>query len=246
MPRQLPGVIDLIKDSWTLFTTTWNDSVKISIWFLYFGLVNFLLFFLQKFSPAATTLLSIPVSLAIGIVAYWVGVRLMRAMLQLESGKKIDFSKEESMRTWNLLLPNLWVGILQMLIVLGGTVLFIIPGIYLGVALSFAQLFVIDQGLRGMKALGASRDLIKGRWWGTAWRLFATGIIFGLGVSIATGIVFSAMTMIAGPAEALAKNPDPLFLGTRVLFTSIIQAAVLPLFVGLHVKIYRALLATRD
>lgn len=241
MSSPLPSSIDLLKQSWLLYTATWNDSLKLSIWFLYFGLVTFFLSLIEKFSPAAAALLTIPVSLAIVIVAYWVGVRLIQTMLHLESGRKPDTSKEESLRAWNLLLPNLWVGILQALIVIGGTILFVLPGIFFAIALSFSQLFLIDQGLRGMKAIKASRALVKGRWWPTAWRLCTTGLAFGLSVTIITGLGFAALLLIAGPAESFSKHPDPLFTGTQALFSSIVQAAVLPLFIGLHIKIYRAL-----
>lgn len=245
MPQLLPSSLDLLKDSWRLYITTWNESLKISIWFLYFGLIAFVLSIIEKFSPSASTLFEIPVSLAIGIVAYWVGVRLIQGMLCLEAGKKIDFSKEESRRAWNLVLPTLWVAILQTLVVIGGFMLFIFPGVFFVIALSFSQMIVIDQGVRGMQAIKASRDLVKGRWSQTAWRLFVTSFALGLAVMVVTALGFVALMLIAGLAESIAKQPDPLFTGTQSLFSSIIQAAILPLFIGLHVKIYRALQRTR-
>lgn len=245
MPNKpLPSVFDLIRDSWKLYTTTWNESVKLSMWFLYFGLVDFLISLITKFSPLAGNIIEIPLSLIIAIVAYWVAIRLIRGMLKLEAGGKIDMSKEESRRAWNLFFPNLWVGLLQVLIILGASLLLIIPGIYFMIALSFAQIILIDQNIRGFAAISASHELVKGRWWETAWMVVGTGFILGLIVALATSILMSIVMLVAG-VTTIGANSDPLFIGTTDLLTAIVQAAVLPLFIGLQIKIYRALQGTK-
>ena len=242
--KPLPSIIDLIRDSWNLYTTTWNDSVKLSMWFLYFGLVDFTIALIIKFSPVAGNLIDIPVSIILVILEYWIVIRLIRGMLKLEAGGKLDLSKEESARCWNLFLPNLWVGLLQTLIILGASLLLIVPGIYFIVALSFTQMILIDQNIRGMTAISASRELVKGRWWSTAWTVLATGFVFGLMVALATAFLM-ALVMIVSGVTSVSANPDPLFIGTTNLLSAIVQAAVMPLFIGLQVKIYRALQKTQ-
>ncbi|HBD04937.1 TPA: hypothetical protein DCZ32_00580 [Candidatus Uhrbacteria bacterium] len=61
--------------------------------------------------------------------------------------------------------PMLWLTILNGLIVLGFTGLFIVPGIYIGVAFMFVYYVHFAEGARGFGALMRSKDLIKGNWW---------------------------------------------------------------------------------
>lgn len=245
MPSSLPSVVDLIKDSWTLFVKSWNDTVKISIWFMYFGFAQFAAALVEKSSPWAGFGLTILVAIGVAVFGVWIAIRLMRAVLAIDAGGKIDFSPAELQRSWELFVPLLLVGILNGLIVLGGTVLLIIPGIFLAVALSFAQLLVLDKGLRGTDAIAASYRLVKDRWWATFWRQIAIGVVFGIGIAIVTNILSTMISAVAGPRTFTPDSPDPLVSGTFMLFQSIIQAAVLPLIVIAEVKIYRALQGAR-
>jgi hypothetical protein len=61
----------------------------------------------------------------------------------------------------------LWVTFLGALLAVLGLFLLIIPGVYLYVAFAVAVPVLLTEGLKGRKALGRSRRLVKGRWWGT-------------------------------------------------------------------------------
>jgi hypothetical protein len=58
----------------------------------------------------------------------------------------------------------LWVTILLAISIVVGFVLLIIPGIFLLVALAFAPLIVVLEGVRGSQALKQSYQYVKGRW----------------------------------------------------------------------------------
>ena len=51
--------------------------------------------------------------------------------------------------------------------VLLGSILFVIPGIYLYVAFTVAVPVLLVEGAGPWRALGRSRQLVQGRWWGT-------------------------------------------------------------------------------
>lgn len=246
--KQLPGAGALMRDAWTFFITQWNECLKITVWFLYVGLIQFGLSILSSVSPFFA-LIYVPGEIAVAVLSLWVAVRTIQVILQLEAGKKASYSKEASSGAWRLILPLLWVGILESLIILGGLVVLIIPGLYFTVVLCFSSLFLIDDDAHGTAALGKSRDLVKGRFWATLWRLFAGGFVFGVGLMIVTGVLFALLTLIAGPSHLLALNDanelSPLAQGTIDLFQSIIQAAVVPLFLGYQIKLYRALRKTQ-
>lgn len=68
---------------------------------------------------------------------------------------------------WKYCLPLAWVGSLYMGIVLTGLTLFVIPGIFLGMSLSLCFYTMLDEDLRGMDAVMASRFYMRGHWWNT-------------------------------------------------------------------------------
>jgi hypothetical protein len=72
--------------------------------------------------------------------------------------------------------------------VLAGLVLFVIPGIWLGVRGYFAAQAAALDGLGPRAALRASSDAVQGNWWRTLGCLAATAFLFGLTGSIAIGI----------------------------------------------------------
>jgi hypothetical protein len=77
-----------------------------------------------------------------------------------------------------------WVCILELLAVIGSFFMLIIPGIWLGLALSFVvYVFVIEQR-RGIDALRQSKDYVKGYWWAVAGRVLLLGLLFLVAIII--------------------------------------------------------------
>jgi hypothetical protein len=249
--KQLPGVIPLLKDSWKFFTSKWNDSLKITIWLVYIGLVQLALTLLSTISPFFT-FIYIPAEAAVLVVSLWVGVRILQVMLDLEAGKKPSYSKDTANHAFRLILPLLWIGALNLLIVFGGTVLFILPGIYFAIVLSFSNFFLIEDGAHGTAALAKSRDLVKGRFWATTWRLLAGGFVFFVGTTFILSILFTLIALVAGPQHLVGLSSDasyyelsPLAQGTIDLLQAIVQAALMPLIAAYVIKLYRALRRTQ-
>ena len=66
-----------------------------------------------------------------------------------------------------------FLGLIKTVLILIGFLLLIIPGIYLSVQWMFAELLVIDKGLRPLEALKASSELTKGY----RWKLFLFSLV---------------------------------------------------------------------
>ena len=248
MLKPLPGAWSLITDSWTFFTKTWNDTVKVSIWFLYGGLAYFGSSVIDAYMPE----LSILSFLLMLVAAFFMIIgqfRLLKAVLAIESGKSYPVNRAEIETAVRSFPSAFWIMLLQALIVLAGMVLLILPGIYLSILLTFSTLMFFAYGKRGTNALQASRELVNGRWWGTFGRLLLGGLVFGIGVGIVAGIAALILTILARPltgaAMAEGSSRDILFQGSLDLFQAVIQAAVMPLFVAFQVKVFRALERTR-
>lgn len=242
--KPLPGVGQLISDSWKLFTTTWNTSVKTSSLLIYVGLAYFVGGLLMRVNENLA-LLSGVISVGGSIFTVWISTRVILTMLNLEAGKQPMPAVEEGKKAWNLFLPLIWVGFLTGLVVFGASLLFILPGIYFGVALYFSQIILVDQGTRGTQALGASRALVRGRWWATFGRLLVVGFVFGLLLFVVMGVVIGGLAVLIGSSSLTNGPSDPLVAGILQLIQMVIVAAFMPLMTGFQVKMYRALQKTR-
>ncbi|MFA5935904.1 MAG: hypothetical protein WC787_03565 [Patescibacteria group bacterium] len=243
--KPLPGAWSLITDSWKLFTSTWNTSIKTSSLLIYVGLAYFVGGLLMKVNENLAVLSGV-ISLGATIFTAWITIRVLLTMLKLEAGQQPTPAADEAKKAWSLLIPLFWVGFLTGLVVLGASLLLILPGIYFGVALYFSQLVLIDQGTRGTQALGASRALVRGRWWGTFGRMLAGGIVFGLAMGLAMSIALGIVAMVGGSGSFDQNGAtDPLLLGIMQLVQMIVIAALMPLLSGFQVKMYRALQKTR-
>ena len=108
------------------------------------------------------------------------------------------------------LFSFLWVAILSIIIIGGGSFLFIIPGILFAIWFILAPFVLMGEDARGMTALSRSREYVRGNGLAVFWRLFAFGLIVGLaffavylGISIIGGIILamiksSMVKLIAG------------------------------------------------
>lgn len=122
-------------------------------------------------------------------------------------------------------LDSLTTGILYGLIVLGGSLLLIIPGVYWGTLFCLASFLVMKEGLKNRVALKRSRDLIKGYWLDVFWRgivfiitiiavSFVPGFLFGwLSVSLPANmatffenILAAIVTIVIAPLGIIALN----------------------------------------
>ncbi len=86
--------------------------------------------------------------------------------------------------------PVVWVSLLTMLIIVGGSLLFIIPGIIFCILLSFSRFAVIMDDMRGFDSLSFSHALVRNVWFPVLWRTLAMAIIIGIVSFIASKIPY--------------------------------------------------------
>ena len=124
------------------------------------------------------------------------------------------------------IMPAAGAVALYALVVIGGTLLFVVPGVYVAVAMCFAaQSAVVDEA-RPAEALRRSRDLVLGHWWWTAGRLIALALISLLVAAVLGSVVGSVAAALGGAVlsvaalvvvEAIALSIGALF-GTLLFF----------------------------
>ena len=80
---------------------------------------------------------------------------------------------------------------LYAVVVIGGLILFIVPGIWLGIRCYFAAQAAALDGLGPAPAMRQSAEVVQGAWWRTLGCLVLTGLMLGFTAEVATAIVGS-------------------------------------------------------
>lgn len=181
-------------------------------------------------------------SIVIGVVAtllwIWVSIILVRYISAIHGGTTPNLPKTQESAT-GLVLPLLWVGILQAGTFFGGILLFIIPAFVFMIWFAFAQLSVILDGQRGIEALKFSHGLVKGRFWKIAWRLLGGSILSVFLFSILLAAVLLLISQFTGAAmpdtfaaptptwmDVLGSVAEVFFVPYLLIYSTILYKAV--------------------
>ncbi|TML08349.1 MAG: hypothetical protein E6G41_02415 [Actinobacteria bacterium] len=118
------------------------------------------------------------------------------AVMALGSGEQpsAGWSVARGFERWGAVVGAVVLGGLA---VLAGLIAFIIPGLWLAVALYFASQAVVAEGRSPMDALRRSRELVRGQWW----RVFGIGVFFAVVIGVLTGIVTAGGNAIADSTD---------------------------------------------
>jgi hypothetical protein len=116
-----------------------------------------------------------------------------------------DPSVEQSYRFgFHRLGSVLLVSILVGLATIAGFILFIIPGIYIGVRLAVSVEALVVEGRRGTQAMGRSWELVGGHWWHAFGALVVAGLLTGLVNAIITTPFNNTSWFVQAVAAAIA------------------------------------------
>jgi len=207
-PEKLKGVIQLIKESWEMYYSNLRTILYIMLvplaFFILQSIISYAFVLIasgqNNISIVAVTILSITLSLVYGVLT------LLTTVAMILSIKDDLSAKEAYSRGISLFFSYLWVIVLNTLIILGGLVLLIIPGLIFIVWFMFSQYALIFEEKKGFQALKRSKELVKGRFIDVIYRVvvftvfmipvyfiisFSVGLI-GLLISIAIGLINEA------------------------------------------------------
>jgi hypothetical protein len=159
-------------------------------------------------------------ALAIEVVQVGVALAMVRVALKLHDGQPVDLERPGALvgDFFTYLLTSVLYG----LIVAGGLVLLLVPGVIWGLKYGFAPFAVADEKRDPVEALRESSRLTrgeKGRLFGFALALFGVNLLgvlalgIGLFVTIPTTVIAAAYVFRRLQAHAAAKAEPPVVSG---------------------------------
>lgn len=159
-----------------------------------------------------------------------------RIVAGAEAGE--DVTWQESMRFalerfGPLLILSLAVGVLVAI----GTVLLVIPGVWLAVALSVAAPALLVENLGVGDALSRSRRLVKDRWWATLGRLLVAGLLI-VGAMLVVGMIVGGALTASGDSGTASKQiiVHTMNLVASVLTTPFLAAVIVLVYFDLRAR----------
>jgi hypothetical protein len=244
----------LLKNSWRAYARDWRawlilTAPLIGLGAIAFGIVQLLPQDSYGSIDFSTSAAWVKYVVAIGVIviaaAFILVTRVFMTALTISSYHSLNGQKpnvKESIKVgFRTFWPVLWVAILRGLIVLGGLILLIVPGIIWALRYSLAVQAAAIEGKRGMAALHRSKDLTRGKIFATFVNYGVIGAIVGYGTWIlilAVMIVFivlGTMIMIVIPGDAMNTA-----VGDVVLVALMITAwFVKPLFPIASTSVYK-------
>lgn len=201
---KLPNVLDLLKESLAIYKKRFKTFLAIAIIpvlsYVLLGLVLFGFILLPKESNATANIimiilgfLGILIILFMIFVSIWSNLALIQAIKDRDRGMGF---KEAFKTSLPKILSSIGISILLILIVLGGTVLLIIPGIIFAIWFGFAIYVFIAEDLKGFAALKRSKEYVRGKWWQVFGRYLAfisLCLLLGLAIGLILGILYSVI-----------------------------------------------------
>lgn len=248
MSTPLIAIETLLGDGFRLYARHLRQYLGITLWLLLIPIFSFLaMFFMSSYKEIL--FFRVPFALlsylALIAVSVWTSIRLYRATLLFSQGSSLPAHDAKS--GWAFFWAYLWIGILTVCATLGGFILLVIPGIWIGTAIAFAPFLLLDKNLRGTQSLSESIALVKSRWWAVFGRQILVGLV-GFSLYMGIGIISS---LIGGILSGLLDQVMT-FNGVStgmIVYTVLVQAAsvliLVPLAAIWQSKIYVSLKETR-
>lgn len=142
---------------------------------------------------------SMLIGLVFWVINIFIGIGVIKITLKIYDGQKPEF---DLLWSGGSIFLNYFIGsLLYSLIVIGGILLLIIPGIIWSVKYSFVTYLIVDKGMSPNEALHKSGEITNG----SKWQLFWFGIVLGL-INIVGALIFFVGLLFTIPLTMLAMT----------------------------------------
>ncbi len=215
---------DIISQAWRFYTKNFETLIPyMALLFLPTALLSALGLVgmsIDKFLPnsiIASNIIIFIIFLASLIFSFWATIALIKGLAVLLQNPARHAWRASFSYAAPLFWPFAFTSFLVGLVIMAGTLLFIIPGIIFALWYAFAGYAVMLDGQTGLAAMRFSKGLVVGRWWSIALRLVIPSLLFGALFMAAYSLVAFPLTLYAPADPALIINNLLSALGKAVL-----------------------------
>ncbi|MBU0646309.1 hypothetical protein KJ611_02410 [Patescibacteria group bacterium] len=234
---KIPNVFQLLQTSLAVYRDNFLTIAGYVTWLLipYLGLILLDLAPADHWGVITSQLLLNFIQALLWLWIIIILVTLIRGWIN----KKPTSDEQVMVDAWRLIIPLAVIAFIQSLIIVGGLIFFVIPGLIFFVWYSFSQLSVILDKQRDLKALAFSRELSRGRFWLVAWQLAGGPLIFLTLFSLILGLITATLTPLFGldPVAldlAIQAGHTPIWMSViSTLSETFIVAPILLIYVTL-------------
>lgn len=184
----LKSVTNLLKDAWAQYSKHFNVLVPIMLLAgigLYLQSIFLFIGSDGRNMDASFGILALLATLIYLVGMIWGFTAVLNRVSKLDQPMTV---KQAFMDAKPYIWPVFLVGLLSGIFTLIGLILLVIPGIIVGVWLSFSYFVAVSENKRGMDALKASKAYVEGYWWPVFGRLLLIGLVVGIAAAIIGGI----------------------------------------------------------
>jgi hypothetical protein len=228
---QLPGVGTLFSQGWKYVQNNLWLAGVLSVPFLVVDIFTYL----NEISTKNESL-QISVGSVLGLVSF--AALIMYVLLMATALYLVTHQSQSPLFTdgfawakrhfWSLV----WINLLTGLIVWGGFLLLIIPGIIASIYMALSQMVLVTEGKKGLSALMRSRELVCGNWWAVLGRI--------LGVQLLYFCVILAAGVVVGVGTAFLSSNSVSEFVTAILFTVLSSVGAI-IFLNVIYALYTSL-----
>lgn len=180
------SITDVIQMGWEIYCKRFKVIIGIiGIGAVPGGIANYLIVNDPRGLQVSTGILLL-VNIVLMAIAYMAVVVLVDATVN--QNKEIDW-RTAVQKSYSQLGNCIGTSLLAGIIVLGLSLLLLIPGIIWSMYYTFLLQVIILHGLSGKTALNYSKSLVKGRWWRIFMRVFILGVIVAVPSMILSGVL---------------------------------------------------------
>lgn len=154
------------------------------------------------------------------LLSILVGISLIYAVKEREEGITV---KEALKKGWKRFFSYWWLTVLNIFIVMGGYLLFIVPGIIISVWFSVVGYVFVTEDRKGMTALLRSKHLVSSHWWGVFWR-FLLFTVFSLLIFVPLVLLPAGLELDFEQVVMRGDNPQGIMIIPLIILSWLVTA----------------------
>lgn len=194
--KNLIPSMQIVSDSVEFCAANWKILIKYSLLFLIpttiLALVGSASFVMSYYAHASAILNGLVILLIVAlslVVTLWLSISLAQIIKNLLNKQPLPPTKQILLANSHLLWPVIYTSAISALIILGGSILFLVPGIIFSMWYAFIFYAVVFEKQGGLSALRYSKSMVVERWFAILWRITVPAVVFGLAAYSITYIV---------------------------------------------------------